>query len=118
MMKAPLLLLLALVMSCQLHVATPFAPVLPIRVQPRSAATARRRENIASLSPSRRQQLQRRATFLQNQEDDDGLQESTDEAKGGLDAQGFAGYLAPYALAVIASIGVTVAFVKFVMLDY
>lgn len=115
-MKAPLLFLLALAMSCQL--ATPFAPVLPIRVvQPQSAATVRRRNTIASLSPSR-QQIQRRATILHNQQDDDGLQESADEAKGGLDAQGFAGYLAPYALAVIASIGVTVAFVKFVMLDY
>ena len=34
------------------------------------------------------------------------------------DANGFGNYLAPYALAVLASVGVTFAFVKFVLLDY
>lgn len=34
------------------------------------------------------------------------------------DGQGFANYLAPYALAVIASIVVTGLFIKFVLLDY
>ena len=34
------------------------------------------------------------------------------------DAKGFGSYLAPYALALLASIGVTYAFVKFVLLDY
>jgi len=34
------------------------------------------------------------------------------------DGKGFAGYLAPYALAVLASIAVTAAFVKFVLLEY
>lgn len=37
---------------------------------------------------------------------------------GGFDALGFAGYLAPYTLALIASIAVTGAFLKFVLLDY
>ena len=35
-----------------------------------------------------------------------------------MDLGGFAGYLAPYALALIASLGVTAAFLKFVLLDY
>ena len=35
-----------------------------------------------------------------------------------MDLGGFAGYLAPYAFALILSIGVTAAFVKFVLLDY
>ena len=39
-------------------------------------------------------------------------------SSGGLDAKGFAGYLAPYALALLLSIAVTGAFVKFVLLDY
>ena len=34
------------------------------------------------------------------------------------DGEGFAGYLGPYALALFASIGVTWAFVKFVLSDY
>ena len=34
------------------------------------------------------------------------------------DASGFGGYLAPYALALVASVAVTGAFVKFVLLDY
>lgn len=34
------------------------------------------------------------------------------------DGKGFAGYLAPYAVALIGSIAVTAAFVKFVLLDY
>ena len=34
------------------------------------------------------------------------------------DADGFGNYLAPYALALLASMGVTFAFVKFVLLDY
>ena len=34
------------------------------------------------------------------------------------DAKGFGNYLGPYALALLASVGVTFAFVKFVLLDY
>ena len=34
------------------------------------------------------------------------------------DGKGFAGYLAPYAVALIGSIAVTAAFFKFVLLDY
>lgn len=34
------------------------------------------------------------------------------------DAAGFGGYLAPYAIAFVASIGITALFVKFVLLDY
>ena len=34
------------------------------------------------------------------------------------DGKGFAGYLAPYALALVASVGVTLAFVNFVLLNY
>lgn len=42
----------------------------------------------------------------------------SDIEKSNFDGKGFAGYLAPYVLAVVASIGVTAAFVKFVLLDY
>ena len=47
--------------------------------------------------------------------------ESNDEDDNDVDnfdANGFGNYLAPYALAVLASVGVTFAFVKFVLLDY
>lgn len=51
-------------------------------------------------------------------EEDESLDnQKIDETKG-FDGEGFAGYLAPYALALLASIGVTWAFVKFVLLDY
>lgn len=35
-----------------------------------------------------------------------------------LDAQGFASYLAPYALAVLASLAVTAAFIRFVLMSF
>jgi hypothetical protein len=38
--------------------------------------------------------------------------------KDNFDAAGFGGYLAPYAIAFVASIGITALFVKFVLLDY
>ena len=41
-----------------------------------------------------------------------------DDDVDNFDGQGFANYLAPYALALLASIGVTALFVKFVLLDY
>ena len=44
--------------------------------------------------------------------------EGSDVEKSNFDGEGFAGYLAPYAFAVVASIVVTVAFLKFVLLDY
>jgi hypothetical protein len=40
------------------------------------------------------------------------------DSDNNFDAAGFGGYLAPYALALIASVAVTGAFVKFVLLDY
>jgi hypothetical protein len=45
---------------------------------------------------------------------------STDSSRrvDNFDANGFVGYLVPYALAVVAAIVVTGAFVKFVLLDY
>eukprot|EP00816_Leptocylindrus_hargravesii_P001902 CAMPEP_0196813436 /NCGR_PEP_ID=MMETSP1362-20130617/36672_1 /TAXON_ID=163516 /ORGANISM="Leptocylindrus danicus, Strain CCMP1856" /LENGTH=123 /DNA_ID=CAMNT_0042189673 /DNA_START=21 /DNA_END=392 /DNA_ORIENTATION=- len=44
--------------------------------------------------------------------DDDGAVDNN------FDGKGFAGYLAPYAFALLVSVGVTAAFVKFVLLDY
>jgi len=41
-----------------------------------------------------------------------------DDAVDNFDGQGFATYLAPYALALLASIGVTFAFVKYVLMDF
>jgi hypothetical protein len=40
------------------------------------------------------------------------------EEDSSFDGEGFANYLAPYALAAVGSILVTGAFVKFVLLDY
>lgn len=45
--------------------------------------------------------------------DEDAIRE-----KDKFDGKGFAGYLAPYAVALLGSIAVTAAFVKFVLLDY
>ena len=44
--------------------------------------------------------------------------DDNDNEMDNFDAQGFGSYLAPYALALFASVGVTYAFVKFVLLDY
>ena len=44
--------------------------------------------------------------------------DGSDNDVGNFDARGFGSYLAPYALALFASVGVTYAFVKFVLLDY
>jgi hypothetical protein len=40
------------------------------------------------------------------------------ETKDNFDAKGLANYLGPYALALLVSLGVTAAFVKFVLMDY
>ena len=40
------------------------------------------------------------------------------EEQDTFDASGFAGYLAPYALADLVAVAATSAFVKFVLLDY
>jgi len=50
--------------------------------------------------------------------DDDDDNDKDDLVMDSFDAQGFGGYLAPYALAVVASVVVTAAFFKFVLLDY
>ena len=44
--------------------------------------------------------------------------DGSDDGVDNFDAKGFGSYLAPYALALFASVGVTYAFVKFVLLDY
>ena len=53
--------------------------------------------------------------------DDDSNSNTEEDAirvKDKFDGKGFAGYLAPYAVALLGSIAVTAAFVKFVLLDY
>lgn len=40
------------------------------------------------------------------------------EEKDNFDGKGFVGYLAPYALALVFSIGVTVGFMSFLLQDY
>jgi len=50
-------------------------------------------------------------------EDDESTANEVEEGKG-FDGEGFAGYLAPYALALLASIAVTAGVFKFVLLDY
>ena len=51
------------------------------------------------------------------------LDESNDEVEktddgDNFDGKGFANYLGPYAIALVGSIAVTAAFVKFVLMDY
>jgi hypothetical protein len=48
----------------------------------------------------------------------DEVSENDIQDPSGFDGKGFAGYLAPYALAVLISIAVTAAIFKFVLLDY
>ena len=48
----------------------------------------------------------------------EGDDENEIEQASGFDGEGFAGYLGPYALALLASIAVTVGFVQFILLDY
>jgi hypothetical protein len=63
----------------------------------------------------------RRPFRLHISENDDDTREENDESvspKGDFDGEGFANYLAPYALALVGSIAVTAAFLKFVLLDY
>ena len=43
---------------------------------------------------------------------------NSNKINSNFDSEGFANYLAPYALAVLASIAVTAGFIKFVLLDY
>ena len=53
-----------------------------------------------------------------NQDESSLSDDNQDDMASSFDGQGFASYLAPYALAAIASIGVTGIFVKFVLMDY
>mmetsp|Transcript_18500 Transcript_18500/g.53352 ORF Transcript_18500/g.53352 Transcript_18500/m.53352 type:complete len:163 (-) Transcript_18500:440-928(-) len=50
--------------------------------------------------------------------DDEDIGADLGEFADTFDGAGFAGYLAPYALALFVSVGVTAAFVKYVLLDY
>ena len=60
------------------------------------------------------QQIQQMKVRLNAANDDNNKEADVDN----FDGKGFAGYLAPYAVALIGSIAVTAAFVKFVLLDY
>jgi len=51
-------------------------------------------------------------------DNDDQKGVSTAEESDNFDAAGFGNYLAPYLIAFVASIGITGAFVKFVLMDY
>jgi hypothetical protein len=56
--------------------------------------------------------------LIQFAEQDEQSENDMQEAKDGFDGEGFAGYLAPYALALLASVAITATFFKFVLLDY
>ncbi len=51
-------------------------------------------------------------------DNDDQKGVSAAEESDNFDAAGFGNYLAPYFFAFIASVGITGAFVKFVLMDY
>mmetsp|Transcript_16927 Transcript_16927/g.28105 ORF Transcript_16927/g.28105 Transcript_16927/m.28105 type:complete len:117 (+) Transcript_16927:94-444(+) len=92
-----------------------FSPIPPSSCASHRAST-RSGCAVARRSPAKPTFLHSRAP---NDDDDTALEEMDEpNSEGGLDVGGFAGYLAPYALAAIASIGVTAAFVKFVLMDY
>jgi hypothetical protein len=50
-------------------------------------------------------------------EEDEIVENKSEETKG-FNGEGFAAYIAPYALALVASIAITAVFFKFVLLDY
>ena len=54
----------------------------------------------------------------QMNDNDDQKGVSAAEESDNFDAAGFGNYLAPYLLAFVASVGITGAFVKFVLMDY
>ena len=89
------------------------------------SADPRRRTKTASIIADQRQLKIARSrisdtsaiggnVLFQSSDPNDG----SDNDVGNFDAKGFGSYLAPYALALFASVGVTYAFVKFVLLDY
>jgi len=49
---------------------------------------------------------------------EDNAQIKSSDGDDKFDGKGFANYLGPYALALVGSIAVTAAFVKFVLMDY
>ncbi len=53
-----------------------------------------------------------------NDNDDQKRVSVAPEDSDNFDAAGFGNYLAPYLLAFVASVGITGAFVKFVLMDY
>ena len=86
-------------------------------VQSFSMISSQPRATSSSISKVRHERISLKNPLLLNAQDgrDSDMEE---EKKGNFDAQGFAGYLAPYVLAVVFAIGATVAFLKFVLLDY
>lgn len=51
-------------------------------------------------------------------DENNGQIDATDDAQDNFDGKGFANYLGPYAIALVASIAVTAGFVKYVLMDY
>lgn len=103
------LLLIAVIASASLRASSAFAPIHPCAVS-RASKVAGTRPTFLTLAPNEDDDLAAPMEKSQLQ--------SNELGEGGLDAGGFAGYLAPYALAAVASIGVTYAFVTFVLMDY
>mmetsp|Transcript_14135 Transcript_14135/g.23638 ORF Transcript_14135/g.23638 Transcript_14135/m.23638 type:complete len:105 (-) Transcript_14135:667-981(-) len=73
-----------------------------------------------NLQPAATRQTSRNFIPLpaQMNDNDDQKGVSTAEESDNFDAAGFGNYLAPYLIAFVASIGITGAFVKFVLMDY
>mmetsp|Transcript_22877 Transcript_22877/g.33774 ORF Transcript_22877/g.33774 Transcript_22877/m.33774 type:complete len:108 (+) Transcript_22877:69-392(+) len=57
-------------------------------------------------------------TSLKQKLDNENIDELDNTQSSGFDGQGFAGYLAPYALALLGSVLVTAIVFKFFFLDY
>jgi hypothetical protein len=143
-LKRPLVVVLLLFCSWIPAPTQAFIPVTSTAIVPRkgtasiiftqrSSHYAKTSRYLPSFSPSNRAMERTRGSWQENNNNivgksclfatkgDNG--DSDDETTGdsladNFDAKGFGGYLAPYALALIASVLVTGAFVKFVLLDY
>lgn len=92
------------------HVADPTRTKTSIIADQRHLKIARSRISDSTSRPS----ASGGRVFFQSPNPND----DNDNEIDNFDAKGFGSYLAPYALALFASVGVTYAFVKFVLLGY
>ena len=113
----PPLRVLSFVLLLSANLSSPFTPsaVAVARVRDRQKRTIRCQSGsrYGVTSPLVPGYAARQRHLVLFAEDD-----SEEQEVDNFDGKGFAGYLAPYAIAVILGLGATGAFFKFVLLDY